>query len=397
MTRGRIAALAAIFAVIVACGDSTASSPAPTSTPPPPPVIELGPGEPVVVGVSAALSGDQVNLGLDIADAAEMAAEGRTVAGHPVRVVRVDDGCTDAEQAVAAAETLLREESLVGIVGPMCTTGVQAAGRRLQSAGVVHVSPTATRDELSETGDTFFFRTAWRDEYQAAVQAEYLRADLGADAVVVIDDGEPYGRALADTFAAQFAALGGTVQSRERIARGSSDFATLAQQIVAAAPDAVVFEGLNPEGALLVRALRDANYIGAFVAPDGVLSVRDFIGNAASDAENAVLTGGPSPGEDYVALFRARYQRDPTTAFVLQSHDAMTVLLNAIEVAAEDAGGGRLLIDRGAVATALRDISFDGVTGRIDFNEQGDRVGATPRELGLTIYRVVQSQFVVVE
>ncbi|HXK34215.1 MAG TPA: hypothetical protein VNM91_09405, partial [Dehalococcoidia bacterium] len=100
MTGGRVAALAAIFAVIVACGDSTASSPTPTSTPPPPPVIELAPGEPVVVGISAALSGDQMSLGLDIADAAEMAADGRTVAGHPVRVVRVDDGCTDAEQAV---------------------------------------------------------------------------------------------------------------------------------------------------------------------------------------------------------------------------------------------------------------------------------------------------------
>lgn len=397
MTGGRLAALAAIFAVIAGCGGSTASSPTPAPTAPPPPVIEIGPGEPVVVGISAALSGDQANLGMDIADAAELAAEGRTVAGHTLRIVRVDDGCTDAEQAVEAAETLLRNEALAGVVGPMCTTGVQAAGRLLQAAGVAHVTPSATRDELSETGDAFFFRTAWRDEYQAAVQAEYLRADLGADTVVVIDDGEPYGRALADAFAAQFAAAGGTVQGRQRIVRGSSDFATLAQQVVAAAPDAVVFEGLNPEGALLVRALRDANYIGAFVAPDGVLSVRDFIGNAASDAENAVLTGGPRPGEDYVALFRARYQREPTTPFVLQAHDAMTVLLNAIDAAAEDAGGGRLRIDRGAVAAALRDTTFDGVTGRIDFNEQGDRIGSTPRDLGLTIYRVVESRFVVVE
>jgi branched-chain amino acid transport system substrate-binding protein len=174
--------------------------------------------------------------------------------------------------------------------------------------------------------------------------------------------------------------------------RSEVDFATLAREIVAGAPDLVVYEGLNPQGALIVRALREGLYTGAFMGPDALLSRRDFLEAGGPTTEGAILTGGHAPDELFAVRFEGRFGRRPSTPFVLQSHDAVTILLQAIDkIAVED--GDRLIIDRTELLGAIRGTEFIGLTGTITFDEHGDRLGETPSELGLRIYRVREGMF----
>lgn len=393
-TLSRIA-VALCAALLLACGGDGTQQATPTAVDAPPPSIVIARGQPLIIGISAPLSGDQAPLGSDIADAAELAiaSHGGTLLGHPLKIERMDDHCTDAEKAVDVARELVKKETLAGVVGPMCTVGAQAANKVYEAAHVVHVSPSVTRNDVSLQGERFFFRTAWRDDAQAAVQAGYAATTLKAGAVTLIDDGEPYGKTLADAFAREFEALGGRIVSRERVARGSVDFLPLARQVQSAAPEAVVFEGLNPEGALLVKALREAGYAGAFIAPDGLLSVRDFVIPGRPATEGAVVTGGATADEAFVNLFRERFQRIPATAFVLQAHDAVSILLAAIESTADEADDGALVINRAGLADALRQQRFAGLTGTIEFDEHGDRRGDSPRPFGLVIYHVSGERF----
>jgi len=386
----------ALAALLLACngGDATpARSPAPLGTPAAA-SIQLRPGEAIRIGVSVALSGDQQALGGDIADAAVLAAAdaGGSLRGHPIEVVRLDDGCGDAEAAVAVARSFIAMANLAAVIGPMCTTGAQAAGPLYEAAHMLHVSPSATRVDVAQPDERFFFRTAWRDDAQGRVQAAYAR-DAGAATAVVIDDGGPYGRTLGDGFVGAFQQSGGSVLARQRIARGATDFSGLASQVRSANPDAVVFEGVNPEAALIVRALGFAQYRGAFIAPDGVLSARDFIASAGEAAQGAILTGGATPDEAYVAHFRDRFQRVPSTPFVLQARDAVAVVLAAIDAAAADKGAGALELDRDRLADTLRSGHYIGLTGAIRFAENGDRGGGTASDLGLAIYRVRENAF----
>lgn len=395
-----VAAAIAVVVVASACGSAGTKRPTPTPTQPPPsPTIIIAPGAPIVIGVSAALSGDQASLGTDIADAADLAASdaGGAYGGHPLKVQRLDDGCADPEKAVEVARTLIGTDGLVGVVGPMCTTGAQAADSVYEAAGVVHVSPSATRVDLSAQGERYFFRTAWRDDAQAGAQAKYLTGTLAVKTAVLVDDGEPYGKGLADEFADAFAKAGGRVLSRERVARGTVDFSGLAGQIQATGPDAVVYEGLDPEGALFVKALKEEGFAKVFAGPDGLLSARDFLAPAGAAAEGAVVTGGRTPDEAFVARFRDRFQRVPTTPFVLQASDAVGALLQALAAASTEQGDGSLVIDRAKLVEALRGQTYAGLTGTIRFDERGDRRGETPAELGLAIYRVVNGQFQEVE
>jgi branched-chain amino acid transport system substrate-binding protein len=395
----RLAFLLALAAALIpafACGSGArrGGAPEPTPTPERGPIV-IAAGQPITIGVSAALSGDQVNLGSDIADAATLAADdfGGNVRGHPIVISRKDDGCTDAQKAVSVARSLIAEDTVAGVIGPMCTTGAQAADSVYDAAEVVHISPSATRVELSAQGERFFFRTSWRDDVQARTQAEYLRTAANAGNVVVIDDAEPYGVALADAFATAFQEAGGTVIGRERFERGDTDFTSLASRISVMNPQAVVYEGLNPEAALLVKALRQALYPGTFVAPDGVFSVRDYLQAAGAATEGSIISGGPVPDAAFVLRFQARFQRVPGTAFVLQAHDAVTALLQAVDASAQVAADGAMTVDRAKLADTLRSRTFSGLTGPISFGANGDRVGETPDELGLVLYRVTDGRF----
>jgi branched-chain amino acid transport system substrate-binding protein len=389
-----LATLAACAVIAAACGsDSDGANP--TATPvPEPPAITVADNGPLTIGVSAALSGTQINVGTDIADAVELAVAeaGGAVKGHPLQVLRMDDACTDAERARDVADDFIAQPSLVAIIGPMCTTGAQAANGAYDAAGIIHISATATRVELSEAGERYFFRTVWRDDAQARLQATHARAAVNAASAFLIDDGDPYSKTLADAFASEFEDDGGTVVARERITRGATDFSSLASQIVAADPDIVVYEGFDPEGALVVADMREAGYAGAFMGPDALLSVRDFLVTAGAHAEGAIITGGATPDLQYLLRFGERYQRVPTTPFVLQARDAVGAVVRALDSMAT-VDGTTLIIDRSDFAEALRTQTFAGLTGSITFDDRGDRNGTTASEVGLTIYRVVNGTF----
>jgi branched-chain amino acid transport system substrate-binding protein len=387
--------------LLTACGSSDAESGArsPTAQPTVNPVTSVAADQPIVIGVSAALSGDQVNSGADIADAVELAVAdfGGSVDGRPVTVMRLDDGCTDPEMAVAVARSFIAEPALAGVVGPMCTTGAQAANSVYEKAAIPHVSPSTTRAEISGQDESYFFRTAWRDDVQSGMQVRYAREALLAESAFVVDDGDPYGRNLADSFVEQFEDAGGRVLLRQRIKRGETDFSALVRQVLSAAPSVFVYEGFSPEGPLIIKALRDGGYTGTFIGPDGLLNARDFLPTAGPQGEGAVITGGATPAEDFVLRFTERFGRSPSTPFVLQAHDAATALLRAIGVVAEPQAGGALRIDRTRLAEALRAQEFDGLTGPIAFDARGDRRGTTARELGLTVYRVSNGGFAAIE
>ena len=111
----------------------------------------------------------------------------------------------------------------------------------------------------------------------------------------------------------------------------------------------------------------------------------------------AVLTGGPVADADFTSRFEAKAGRVPTTPFVLQTHDAVTALLRATEATLVDNGDGSLSIDRTALADALRNGRFAGLSGSITFDEFGDRRGETAPELGLRVYRIENGGLVLIE
>ncbi len=94
-------------------------------------------GEPIVIAVSAPMSGPTETLGSEARDAVIVCVElwkakneDDTLLGHEIEVHAEDDGCFDADITARAAGHLLygndghqQLPGLVGVIGPTCSDG----------------------------------------------------------------------------------------------------------------------------------------------------------------------------------------------------------------------------------------------------------------------------------
>ena len=376
--------LIAILFIAGACGDdgdedTDGENGAIERSPQTPIVIPAG--EPVVVGISTALTGGPVGVrGAEYRDAAITAIErwkamnGDQIAGHEIQVRAEDDGCSASDVTEVAAQRLLRVEGLVGVIGPQCSGGSVAVIPTYADAGVVMISGSATTTSLTEEQPEggFFFRTAYRNDLEGTLIGLFLVAYENA---YLIDDGETYGQDLSNS-AQQVAVDGGVSVTRESIVVGTVDFGDLAEKIAQAKPDFVGFAGFNPEAALLYRQLRDAGYDGVFGAGDGAASQVGFVEPVGEAAEGVLFAGCTFPlSADFLADFVDLHDYEPTAAFPAQYADAATLLLNAVAEVAVAQEDGSLVIDPIELRDAVRaTVLQDGLSGTIAFDENGDRV-----------------------
>ena len=364
-----------------------------------------------MVGVSSALTGPVGPRGTEYRDAAIFAVNrwkavhGELIEGHEIVVQAEDDGCTEADITVGAAERLLSRSGLVGVLGPQCSAGAEAAIPVYNEAGTIAISGSATTSRLTldQPEDGFFFRTAYTNQFEGELIGQFI-ADQGAETVYVVDDGEAYGKDLSTSAAAELSGRGVEVTVAS-IRRGQVDFSDVVAEVAGANPDFVGFAGFNPEAALFYRQLRDAGYAGPFGAGDAAASVREFVQPVGPELAEGVYFAGCSPDlpEDFVAGFRRVHGSDPTAAFVAHHADAAMILLSAVAEVAVRQPDGSLEIDPGALRLAVRSAGLsEGFSGRVTFDEKGDRVtDATEIEeraldLGLAACQVMSGRLTVV-
>jgi branched-chain amino acid transport system substrate-binding protein len=373
-----------LLSLVTACASDERAEDEPTRIERTPAIpVVVGEGVPVAVGVSAPITGPDARSGTEDRDTVIAAVarwkedNGATIEGHEIEVLAEDDGCTESDIAVEAARRLAAQPTVVGVVGPNCSAGTPSALQVYADAGITSISGSATESDLTtnQPPGGFFFRTAYRNDLVGSLIGLFVSFDLGARTAYLIDDGESYGRDLADRAQAVMERNGVTV-TRARIERGTVDFREVAQQVVSDDPDVAGFLGFNPEAALLFRQLRDAGFDGVFGGGDAA-ATPEFI-EGAGDASEGVLFAGcqlPLPGA-FVAELQAIHEHRPgTSAFTAQQADATTILLNAIDEVAAEQADGSLVIEPTEVRDAVRTSGLrNGLSGSFTFDANGDRV-----------------------
>jgi branched-chain amino acid transport system substrate-binding protein len=393
--------------VAVACGgddkpdEESAGEPRSNASEP----IIVAADAPIVIGASLPVTGPDSSAGREdraaIATAFERwrEANGDQISGHDIEIRVEDDGCTEADVTALAAEQLLRQPGLVGVIGPNCSAGAAAAIPIYAGAGIVAISGSATSSDLTENQRPggYFFRTVYRNDLEGLLIALATAGDIGN--MLVVDDGEAYGQDLADS-ASRLLEENGVSVERETIERGAVDYSDLAADIAGRNPDFVGFAGFNPEAALFYRQLRDAGYDGPFGAGDAAASVSDFVEPVGAEAAEGVVFAGCALTlpEDFLSDFENIHGVRPSaSAFVAQYADAVTVLLGAIAETAESQDDGSLSIDPAALrdAVAASHLS-DGLSGSVAFDANGDRVSAPGDNLEQLVSEAAEARNVAV-
>jgi len=384
-----VVSVLALVGALAAC-DSGASEPGFKT-------VQIAEGAPIVIGVSTMLEGDLASTGRALADAAELAGQDVTIAGHSVEFVEANDGCT-VEGGGSAARMLSKEDGLVAVVGPSCSDAVLGAEPVFEEAGITHISQLSTNVKTTQPDDRApfqtFLRTSFNDAIQGQGQADFAEKTLGAKDVFIVYEAFRYGGAVNDFRQAFDGSFVDDVGFNDK-----SEFPDLAARIADKDPDLVYFSGFYPTGIPFVQALRDAGYSGPVLAGDAMYdqATIDGLGTVAEHELYITLPSPPHEGpewEDFDSRYQGTYGSDPTgTSFTAESFDAATAIFKGLQtdgVVTEGDGGGSK-VDLEALNDAIHDVSFDGASGPVRFDENGDRVaeGLSP----LTVFVVQDGAF----
>ena len=121
--------------------------------------------------------------------------------------IQLLQGDTPVEQGANPAQTLAQkyvsDARTVGIIGPSTSGAAVASSQTYFQAGMAHISPSATKTDLTYTvdgkreGTPAFFRVIPADNVQGPTDAAYMVKTLKVKKVVTFDFQEPYSQGLA--------------------------------------------------------------------------------------------------------------------------------------------------------------------------------------------------------
>ncbi|UCC63745.1 MAG: branched-chain amino acid ABC transporter substrate-binding protein [Anaerolineae bacterium] len=353
---------------------------------------------PVKVGMMTVLTGPAASVGAEQRDWAKLALdqfnEAGGVGGIQVEMVEGDTEF-DPAKAVLAAERLVSDAAVYGIVGPESSQNVAATAEIFEEASMAHVSPSGTGPDLSEQGHKTFFRIVPRDDVQAPADAVFMARDLGAKSVYIIDDQSVYSTGLADEAEKKLAELGVDQVTRESITQEDSDFSALLTRVKAAAPDVIFIPiQLASQGAQIAKQMQELGVQADLLGSDGQFSPADFIAGAEGATEGAYVSQF-APDVHYIpeaasAVEAYEEQYGEFGAYGPPAYESMAVLLDAIKRAYEQDGEvTREGVTREMAATKDR----PGILGfNVTFDGKGDATGAA-----FYIFKVVGDHFELVK
>ena len=370
-------ALVMVFA-LAACGESGDS----TQTADPNAAATDGSqasGDNVVkIGVFEPLSGDsgaggrQEMLGMQYAQSLRPTVEINGVE-YTIELVPADNQST-ADRAPTAAATLVSEGVSV-VLGTYGSSAAIAAAPTFEQAQIPAIGVTCTNPRVTE-GNEYYFRTCFIDPFQGSVLAAYAYNELGARHVYCLGEtGNDYDAGVINYFQQAFEELGGTV-TVGNFPENNSDFTSYINTAVSESADAMLTPvsiqystqiiaqaaSLNLEMPILGSDTVDSNavleaiqgtslslYVTTFYNeggdPDFDAGFKEFINSNSTNLEN-------NGGNDTIA------------AVSVMGFDAYNVALDAIERAQSTSPAD--------IYEALKETNSDGVTGNIQFDENGD-------------------------
>ena len=355
-------------------------------------VVEVAEGDAIQIRSLNSITGDVAWLGIANQRGVELAiADFGPVHGFDVELgAGLDEFCS-SDGGQAAAQTIVADADVVGVIGTSCSVAATAAAPLITGAGMTMIAPSNTSPLLTSdlkgnpgpNHNTGYYRTSNNGLVVGEAMARFVHDELGLGAAATVHDGDPYSQSIAQAFADSFEALGGTVTIVTAVNKEDSDMLPVLTEVAAGGPEALFFPIFQPAGDFLAEQVHSvAGLEDVVLLTDAALLVDGFM--SLPQSEGVYFSGpdlrfGGSANEstgrnaaDLLATFEETYGESPSGPYWGHSYDATTLLLEAIK-AASHSDGGTLVIDRAGVRQHLNSVrDYGGIIGAISCDRFGD-------------------------
>jgi len=356
------AILAVVGLVLAACGKSKAKSGTAASG-----------GQTVALAFVGPLTGANANLGINPRNGVKVAISEANAAQSKYHfVLKAFDTQGDPAQAPGQADKYIPDQQILGIVGPTFSGETKAVLQKLQDAGLVMISPSATNVALPTVvpNQTVFHRVIPDDDVQAKGVADYIEKKLKSTRVALVNDNSDYGKGLWQGVLDLLKTANIPTVATQTVDPKSQDYSAAVNAVKAAKPDVVFYGGYYAEAGRLKKQLTDAGVTATFISGDGSLD-QGFVDAAGAGAEGALLTcpcrRASADAGGTLAAFAAKYKSlngsDPGT-YSSEGYDAANILIQGVE--AGNTTRAKLL---NYVETLT---SYTGISKTIQFEDNGN-------------------------
>jgi branched-chain amino acid transport system substrate-binding protein len=296
------------------------------------------------IGVAAPITGPAASIGVQqLKWARFFVTRYNRTHRNKLRVVQGDTQLPDTAQAIQVAERFASNSQMLAMVGPAGSQEVQVSTAPLRNGGLAFVSGSATRTTLTTDGTRrgFFFRVVPNDDQQGPRVANWIRSQVRATRVVIVDAQNTYSTGLADTVERILRGAGVNVR-RESVSEATvTDFSSLVARIPADTQVVYVPWQLAPKAQLFGQQLRAAGKNARLFGSDGLFDPDNF------KIPNSLISFFPI---DLRSPVIAAYRRGPgggqSELFGLPSYVAADVIARAIDKACRNGNATRAEVRR---------------------------------------------------
>ncbi|MEH7178076.1 ABC transporter substrate-binding protein [Neobacillus vireti] len=327
-------------------------------------------GDKILVGLQAPMTGDNAQYGQDMKNGVDLAfkkinSEGG-INGKKLELVVGDDKATPSE-AVAVVNKMIMNDGVKAIIGGYNSSPTLAAQEVSGSSKVLHLNMGASPD-LSKTGNEYLFRVILTGSVYVPAVMKYMAEEKKVKKIAALFENTDYGITMYDAAKESTKDLGVEFIATEKYNPGDKNFSAQLSKIKNLNPDAVMVVGLYNEVALIEQQARQAGLNVQFFSPDDSMYSEQLITLGGDAVENHIFASmiDLNAGSDEMKEFKALADENkiPAQANTAIAFDAAMALAKALEEGAGDAEKSR---------NALANIEYQGITGPIKFDKNGDR------------------------
>lgn len=305
--------------------------------------------------------------------------------GLKVRLV-VKNSRSSPEGAARAVEELVREEGVLGIVGPLFRATSEAAAKKAQELRVPLITLT-TKEDITQEGD-FVFRNGLSYPLQIRFLVTYATRYLEHYRFAVLYPNDGYGKTLSNLFISEVYRQGGEIVNLESYAESQMDFGNEIKRMFKIEDEetpgrkaqklfnpVIEFDGIfipdqADRVAQIASQLAYYNVSGITLLGTNTWNHPNLLEKAGEFVEGALLVdeffkGGQSPIiRDFVNRFRATFAEEPTI-LAAQAFDAAKVFITILE--------NSPILSREAMQKQLTLVNdFPGISGFNGFDPTGN-------------------------
>lgn len=334
-------------------------------------VIKIATQSPLSGGQTA--FGEQLKLGAQYA--IEEAQASFKALGFELQLAAYDDQA-NPDTGVSNANRIINDPDILGVVGHFNSGVIIPSSEVYNTVNLVVVSPANTNPRVTDRFLATVNRICGRDDVQGPAGAAFAVNELKAKKIFVLNDKTSYGQGLAEAFRDAAVKLGATIPGNAFIGTEErSNFIPVITQIMAFGPDLVYFGGTYDQIAPFTKQLRERGLKMPVMGGDGLES-GDYIKLAgAANSANTYYTTVAGPVSMFPKAatlatgFKAKYGKN-LEGFGIYAYDCAKIILQALETSIKANGGKKPT--REAVTKAVRAISYEGLTGKVTFDNKGD-------------------------